>query len=245
MSQTKSKQGLGEIYEKEYAEKYLGHLSADKERFLEIEDQVKGLWKILSLRLDALANYHYTPLPPSLDFGVVQEDDSNEGKKKKKKIGKGYRSIEVEEEGVEVIPDGVVNTTATPSEIFKPTKGADVNQEEMTQDERKAKYREKKRARRKRRREKEVVRKLVRKVNPGIGNKYAQMKLVDEMNRQQEKLENDSNKAMDVASSVLMNFGSSTAVFDELERQRNRGDKGKGIKEKKKKKNKSKATEFL
>eukprot|EP00948_MAST-09A_sp_MAST-9A-sp1_P002460 g2460.t1 len=65
----KSSIGLGDVYANEYAEKVLGY-SQQSEKFAMIEKQVKGIWEGLSQRLDALANFHYTPLPHALQIAV-------------------------------------------------------------------------------------------------------------------------------------------------------------------------------
>ncbi|KAJ1534679.1 u3 small nucleolar ribonucleoprotein MPP10 [Nowakowskiella sp. JEL0078] len=75
ISDQKSSKGLGEVYEQEYMT--ATGSKAQSEKHLELEKQHKEINEMflsLSIELDALCNWHYTPKPPSLEIQVI---DSN------------------------------------------------------------------------------------------------------------------------------------------------------------------------
>ena len=61
MSNEKSKEGLAEIYEKEYMKTAMGVTEESKEK--KLEDEIAGMFKTLCHKLDSLSNFHFTPKP--------------------------------------------------------------------------------------------------------------------------------------------------------------------------------------
>ncbi|CAN0513326.1 unnamed protein product, partial [Ectocarpus sp. 12 AP-2014] len=59
LSQDKSKEGLGELYEKEFLKKTMGVTEDDPQKGL--KNELKHLFSKLCGKLDALCNFHYTP----------------------------------------------------------------------------------------------------------------------------------------------------------------------------------------
>eukprot|EP00656_Telonema_subtile_P041543 TRINITY_DN4673_c0_g1_i1.p1 TRINITY_DN4673_c0_g1~~TRINITY_DN4673_c0_g1_i1.p1 ORF type:complete len:645 (-),score=248.09 TRINITY_DN4673_c0_g1_i1:176-2110(-) len=62
VSNEKSKEGLGELYEQEYREEVMGEVKEDE--MDKEEQEIVEQWTRLCYSLDALSNFHYTPKPP-------------------------------------------------------------------------------------------------------------------------------------------------------------------------------------
>ena len=192
VSTEKSKLGLGDIYAKEYEENILGNASTKDIETEKLHNEVNMLWNQLSLKLDSLFSHHFTPRP------VV--DDLN--------IKPSVSSIQMEE----ILPIGVSSSTGlAPEEVFKKKRGRDgflVGEDELDQDDRTRRRRAKKTARRKNRQAKAADEKLVARLNPGLGNKYAKKKAV-------EMLSNARNVTTGTTTAAS-NFTNSASFFSDL-----------------------------
>ncbi|KAJ0404023.1 hypothetical protein ATCC90586_001321 [Pythium insidiosum] len=162
VSMEKSKEGLGEIYEKEYLKTAMGFEADDESK--QDQEEIDVMFRSLCWKLDALSNYQFTPKP------MVKE----------LQVKPSVPAIAMEE----VVPISVSDANLrAPEEIYdkKRKRGEAVLQskEEMTQDERKALRMAKKRSRRKEKRQQEADEWLVAKLNPGLGNKYEKKKMLE------------------------------------------------------------------
>ncbi|KAE9019417.1 hypothetical protein PR002_g12812 [Phytophthora rubi] len=162
VSMEKSKEGLGEIYEKEYMKNAMGFEADDESK--QDQEEIEVMFKSLCWKLDALSNYHFTPKPAVKELQVKP----------------AVPAIAMEE----VVPISVSDASLkAPEEVYdkKRKRGEAVLQskEEMTQNERKALRNAKKHARRKEKRQREFDERLVAKLNPGLGNKYEKKKMLE------------------------------------------------------------------
>ncbi|ETM34439.1 hypothetical protein PPTG_05336 [Phytophthora nicotianae INRA-310] len=162
VSMEKSKEGLGEIYEKEYMKTAMGFEADDESK--QDQEEIEVMFKSLCWKLDALSNYHFTPKPAVKELQVKP----------------AVPAIAMEE----VVPISVSDANLkAPEEVYekKRKRGEAVLQskEEMTQTERKALRNAKKHARRKEKRQREFDERLVAKLNPGLGNKYEKKKMLE------------------------------------------------------------------
>lgn len=159
VSQEKSREGLGEVYEKEYMRLALGVEGESAEAKEKAE--MAALFRRLCTKLDALSNFHFTPKAAKVDVSVRAN----------------VPAIAMEE----VLPLAVsTGDTQAPEEVHEKKKGrAGVLRDpaELAQEERKRIRQGKKAARRKARRQKQAEEKLVARLNPGLGNKYAREKV--------------------------------------------------------------------
>ncbi|OQR94543.1 U3 small nucleolar ribonucleoprotein [Achlya hypogyna] len=163
LSMEKSKEGLGEIYEKEYMKNAMGF--EDNSDMKKEQEEIEAMFQKLCWKLDALSNFHFTPKP------VVRE----------MQVQSTAPAISMEE----AVPIGVSDATmAAPEEVYDKKRKRDAvvrSREEMTQEERKATRNAKKHARRKARAQKAADERLVAKVNPGMGNKYEKKKMLESL----------------------------------------------------------------
>ncbi|ETO63021.1 hypothetical protein F444_19184 [Phytophthora nicotianae P1976] len=162
VSMEKSKEGLGEIYEKEYMKTAMGFEADDESK--QDQEEIEVMFKSLCWKLDALSNYHFTPKPAVKELQVKP----------------AVPAIAMEE----VVPISVSDANLkAPEEVYekKRKRGEAVLQskEEMTQTERKALRNAKKHARRKEKRQREFDERLVAKLYPGLGNKYEKKKMLE------------------------------------------------------------------
>ncbi|KAL8008076.1 putative U3 small nucleolar ribonucleoprotein complex, subunit Mpp10 [Plasmopara halstedii] len=162
VSMEKSKEGLGEIYEKEYMRTAMGFEPDDESK--QDQEEIEVMFKSLCWKLDALSNYYFTPKPAVKELQVKP----------------AVPAIAMEE----IVPISVSDANLkAPEEVYakKRKRGEAVLQskEEMTQTERKALRNAKKHARRKEKRQREFDERLVAKLNPGLGNKYAKKKMLE------------------------------------------------------------------
>ena len=120
----------------------------------------------------------------------------------------GSTKIQMEE----ILPIGVSSSTGlAPEEVFKKKRGRDgflVGEDELDQDDRTRRRRAKKTARRKNRQAKAADEKLVARLNPGLGNKYAKKKAV-------EMLSNARNVTTGTTTAAS-NFTNSASFFSDL-----------------------------
>ncbi|CAM9604489.1 unnamed protein product [Sphacelaria rigidula] len=130
-----------------------------------VKTELKQLFGKLCNKLDALCNFHYTPKT------VIPE----------MKVQADVAAIAMEE----VLPSSVADAEAlAPEEIYAKKRGRDakfLEAEEMNQVDRKRVRSSKKAARRKARRQVETEKKLVSKLNPGLGNKYEKSKMLKDI----------------------------------------------------------------
>ncbi|RHY26147.1 hypothetical protein DYB32_007844 [Aphanomyces invadans] len=163
LSMEKSKEGLGEIYEKEYMKTAMGF--EDNSELKKEQEEIDVMFQKLCWKLDALTNFHFTPKP------IVREMH----------VTPAAPAITMEEAVPIAVSDANLHA---PEEVYDKKHKRDGvvrSREEMSQDERKAARNAKKHARRKSRKQKEADEKLVAKVNPGMGNKYEKKKLLDSL----------------------------------------------------------------
>jgi U3 small nucleolar RNA-associated protein MPP10 len=164
VSMEKSKEGLGEIYEKEYMKTAMGFEADDESK--KDQEEIDVMFKSLCWKLDALSNYQFTPKP------IVKE----------LQVKPSVPAIAMEE----VVPMSVSDANLkAPEEIYekKRKRGEKVLQskDEMSQNERKALRNAKKQSRRKEKRQRDADERLVAKLNPGLGNKYEKKKLMESL----------------------------------------------------------------
>ncbi|KDO21231.1 hypothetical protein SPRG_22333 [Saprolegnia parasitica CBS 223.65] len=161
LSMEKSKEGLGEIYEKEYMKNAMGF--EDNSDMKKEQEEIEAMFQKLCWKLDALSNFHFTPKPVVREMAVQSTAPA----------------ISMEE----AVPIGVSDATmAAPEEVYDKKRKRDAvvrSREEMSQDERKAARNAKKHARRKERAQKDADERLVAKINPGMGNKYEKKKMLE------------------------------------------------------------------
>ncbi|CAM9199068.1 unnamed protein product [Laminaria digitata] len=161
LSQDKSKEGLAELYEKEFLKKTMGVTEDDPQAGL--KNDLKHLFTKLCGKLDALCNFHYTPK------AIIPE----------MKVQADVAAIAMEE----VLPSSVADAEAlAPEEVYAKKRGREAEflegGGEMAQIDRKRARSSKKAVRRKARRQAETAQKLVSKLNPGLGNKYEKAKML-------------------------------------------------------------------
>ncbi|CAB1113499.1 unnamed protein product [Ectocarpus sp. CCAP 1310/34] len=170
LSQDKSKEGLGELYEKEFLKKTMGVTEDDPQKGL--KNELKHLFSKLCGKLDALCNFHYTPKAaiPEMKASVPVQAD--------------VAAIAMEE----VLPSSVADAEAlAPEELYKKKRGREaeflegMRGAEMSQEDRKRSRSSKKAVRRKARRKAQATQKLVSKLNPGLGNKYEKAKMMKDI----------------------------------------------------------------
>ena len=165
LSTEKSRQGLGELYEHEYMQKQFG-VENDSEERKKREEKAMTMFRTLCTTLDALSSSYSNPIPDmekELEIKVVNAP-----------------SINMEE----VLPMSVSQDMASvPEELLKrasgnaPLRGKD----ELSSDKKQAMRRAKKSARRKRQRRKRAEERMVAKMRPGLGNPYAEKRMLEKM----------------------------------------------------------------
>ena len=72
---TKSKQGLAEIYEEEHVKNVNpdSYVSKADEKLRKDEEEIEQMWKDISAKLDALSSWHYRPKPAAPTLTVVPD----------------------------------------------------------------------------------------------------------------------------------------------------------------------------
>ena len=155
----KSKFGLAEVYERQY----LGLDAEEAERQAkEKYEEITNLFNSICYKLDALSNFHYTPR-------IVKQDKEEQ---------KNVAAITMEE----VLPSAVSDASLlAPEEVYSTKKKPVKGESELTSEDKKAKRRAKKSSIRKQKRAEEADRKLIEKINPGLGNKYTKQAAIDNL----------------------------------------------------------------
>lgn len=192
LSQEKSKEGLGDIYEKEYMQQ-TGKWDPDEET-KKAEAEADQIFHKICYYLDALSNFHFTPKP------VVKELE----------IKVNAPALKMEES----IPlsYSMANQKA-PEEIMSKQKDELKDIKEMTSEEKQKKRQLKKTMKRKVKKEKEAINKIVERLNPGLGNKYSKEKIKDALLQRNVK-EGKVTGNVTKTSSALFN-----QLQDELDKQ--------------------------
>ncbi|KAI9005705.1 U3 small nucleolar ribonucleoprotein complex, subunit Mpp10 [Hyaloraphidium curvatum] len=152
LSDEKSKQSLGEVYESEYLKQVTGNRQTEKDAKLQKQHaEIDGLMKQLFADLDALSNWHYVPRAPKAELEVRPQT---------------MPAIEMEE----VIPLAVSEAAlAAPEEVYaKPRNERELKDaSEMTAEERKRARAARKREKKAERKSAEELRKLKDLASPG------------------------------------------------------------------------------
>jgi len=191
LSTEKSKVGLGEEYAKEYEERVMGHtpvreLSRSKE-----EQELHDMFTSLCQKFDALSNFHFTPKPPKpSDSDAKPENVSSIAMEDATPIAAGQEAQQI-----------------TPEELLATKKGKEglgKSREEMEQNERKRLRQARKTAKRKRKRQADAEKRIVSKLNPGLGNKHAKVSVL-------------SLKEQAAASSSSTSWSKSSRFFQKLQ----------------------------
>jgi len=191
----KSKHGLAEVYEREY----LGLDREEAERKAnEKYEEITELFNSLCHKLDVLSNFHYTP--------------QRAKKKAEDEEKKNVPAIEMEE----VLPTTVSDASLlAPEEVYAAKKKPMKGETEMTSEEKKTRRRAAKAAIRKQKKAEEADRKLVEKINPGLGNKYTKQAAID--NLKQLRKSKNVQFAPNKPASDQINYTQSTAFFSKLQ----------------------------
>merc|ERR1712100_571593 len=212
----KSKFGLAEVYERQY----LGLDAEEAERQAkEKYEEITNLFNSICYKLDALSNFHYTPR-------IVKQDKEEQ---------KNVAAITMEE----VLPSAVSDASLlAPEEVYSTKKKPVKGESELTSEDKKAKRRAKKSSIRKQRRAEEADRKLIEKINPGLGNKYTKQAAIDNLKtlRKSKNVQFASGKG----PGGDIKYTQSTAFFKKLQQDAQiEISKSKGDSNKNKKQNKS------
>lgn len=158
LSMEKSKVGLGEEYAQAYEQQVMGHASESETALSKEHEELHNMFTALCHKLDSLSNFHYTPKPPTLEGEVTPMNTA---------------SIEMEE----AMPVAMSSATqAAPEQVLAAKKGREGvgrTREEMDQEERKRIRQANKTAKRKRQRQRDAEKRVVSRLNPGLGNKHA------------------------------------------------------------------------
>ncbi|XP_068695223.1 U3 small nucleolar ribonucleoprotein protein MPP10-like [Montipora foliosa] len=180
LDQEKSKLSLSQIYEQEYL-KQTQVEAEEKEN--EEHEEIKRMMTKLFAKLDALSNFHFTPKPLKPELKVVGN----------------VPVISVEEVAPVTVSDAMMLAPEEVHEKKKQQKGTT----ELTETDRKRERRAKKQRQHQRAVEKLKGRKLIEKLRPGLGNKYAKQAAL-------KRLEKDSKTSKNV--SLLKDEGNDKAV---------------------------------
>lgn len=167
LSVERSKDGLGDVYAAQYAERALG-VSAQDEKTKALEAEVDVALQKVFNKLDSLTNYQFTPKAVIRDMSVKSN----------------VPAIAMEE----ALPLAVSSAAAVaPEEVHaRKTGRAGILKSagEKSSTEREADRRAKKRSKRKEKAMKDREQRMVEKVNPGLGNPYSKAKALAEVQRQ-------------------------------------------------------------
>lgn len=178
LNDDKPSQSLAEVYESEFqkqkqaldSDKTLASMLVGEDTRTEAQkrehEELGALFKALCYKLDALSNYHYTPKPAKVELQVTSVEQAP--------------AIQMEEVTPMHVSDGQV---LAPQEIYegKKTMLEMKSQQELTAEEKRKLRRTSKAVARKEKVRREKDRKLIEKVNPGLGNKYSKEKAMKEL----------------------------------------------------------------
>lgn len=190
LQDTQSQLGLAEEYEKNYMEQAGKWQKTDKTEELRKDLAVK--FRRICEKLDALANFNYTPkLPGNEDVSVPNAP-----------------ALQIEE----VAPVGMSDAALlAPEEVFAPMKGsAEAAPSELSHEERRTRHHARKRLRAKELRKQAVDKKTVDKLNPGLGNKHTKAKALDQLAHA---------RNVDIGKEGVSSVTGSSALFRQLQEE--------------------------
>jgi len=190
----KSKKSLSEIYEDQFMNNVnkstngegTGDLKDEKTQLA--HKKLTALYNSLCSKLDALSNFHFTPKPVREEIEIITNTPA----------------ISMEE----VTPVNVSDASRlAPEEIYNKKDGKlVVGSSEITSEEKQRARADKKRIKRKQKRQQQQEKKIVEKMNPGLGNKYSKEKALQSLQGSKNVIvakENDSGTKYSSSSSVF------------------------------------------
>lgn len=202
LSTEKNKQGLGEEYAAAYAAAVLG-ANPLAEQHKKIEMEAEALRESLFQKLDALANFSFTPKAAGVGSALEVSQVS---------------AITVED----VIPTAVSDAQlAAPEEVYEKQRGRDGvlrSKGEKSAAEREADRRARKTAARKEERRRAQEKKAIEKANPGLGNKYSKEKALAEIRGAKNVKEIGKSES----STSMGSSGGSATFFHKLQEEAQR-----------------------
>ena len=155
VSDEKSKDGLGDIYEQDYVKEALGVQPTDK--LSEEKQHMAKLFGLLTAKLDALTNFHFAPKP-------LQED---------LQVKSNLPAMAMEEITPVTTSDA---TLLAPEEVFSKKSAEIVAKSELGKAEKKALRASKKESYKKREAQKDKERQAIIRLVPAAGEKDAKLK---------------------------------------------------------------------
>ncbi|XP_066273247.1 U3 small nucleolar ribonucleoprotein protein MPP10-like [Branchiostoma lanceolatum] len=205
LDQEKSKASLAQVYEKEYLKQAQDE---KKEEENPQHQEIKTMMDSLFVKLDALSNFHFTPKPPAPEVKIISN----------------LPSITHEEVAPTSVSDAAL---LAPEEVKEKNKsaGQEKGSLEKTTTDRKRERRQKRVRKRRRNQEKEKKHKLVEKLNPGLGNKYAKQRAMEELEMQSKrggktKIIKDEGKSQPLKSSKAFFSQLQEEVSEEVKKAR-------------------------
>jgi len=198
LNQEKSKESLSQIYEKEYLKQKQAldpENDEKKEEMPQLHNEIRQMMRSLVSKLDALANYHYTPKMAKPEIKIISN----------------VPAINMEEVAPVTATDA---TLLAPEEVKAKPKGDVIGKSERTKTDMKRERRRKKSKQRAKQQAIEKTEKL-RALQPGIAKKYKDKK---EKAALLKKMTKDKNiiKLNETTHKVAK---SSTAFFTQLQDQ--------------------------
>ncbi|PKC15932.1 Mpp10 protein [Rhizophagus irregularis] len=159
----KSKKSLAEIYEEDYIKQTTKSATNEKDEILKKEHkEIENMFKDLCHKLDALSNFHFTPKPPKPEISIIAN----------------VPAISMEE----IIPVNVSDAKLlAPEEIYDKKKGEIRGKTEINSTEKNRIRAAKKRAKKKEKALKEREKKVIERMNPGLGNKHSKQNILDSL----------------------------------------------------------------
>ena len=166
LSAEKSNRGLAEVYEEEYQRRVQGVRGESESE--KKEQEIDGLMTELFGKLDNLTNFYFTPEAP-----------------RPKPSGESAANVpSVAMEEITPLATSVEQSQAAPEEVHARGKGRAgvlVGGQELNPAEKQAQRRAAKVAKRKRQRQRSQEDRLVERMRPGLGNKYAKERVKEAM----------------------------------------------------------------
>ena len=201
--QEKSKLSLAEVYEQEYlkqkgdldeSKKAPGMLDADDDGPPPEVDFIKRSMKSLFAKLDTQTHFHYTPKMTSAEVKIIRNAPT----------------ITMEEVAPIAMSDA---NLLAPQEIVDKKQSEEIGTTERTETDKKRDRRLKKQKQRLREKEQEKKKRLVDKLNPGLGNKHSKKKVMKDLERAEKE-----GKLVTIKSKAK-SLKSSTAFFNQLQNE--------------------------
>lgn len=150
LDDTKPQQSLAEMYEEEHVKAHNPdtYVSKSDEKLRKEENEIEGLWKEVSAKLDALSSWHYKPKPAAPSLTVVSDVATISMEDAQPTTASGMSGGQSMLAPQEIYKAGKEKTTIEKGEVV-PRTGAPVARQEMSREEKL----------RRRRREKERIKK--------------------------------------------------------------------------------------